>query len=233
MNNKLTPSMALNAAKVKAAQNPAKPGAEKPDLGAPGKKVEKKASKTPPQFLPKAKKKDKDCEKKAGIDDAFGRDLRQIVGIESEAESDWQRPDVSVQGQATDRIDDHFLGWMGDKADEDVVKEATLGGQIGQAAKKAGGKVEVALRKAKKVVKKNPGVVAGAGAAGLTAGSILGRMSKKTPAPAPVTPPDTGVKVPDGQVKQAGVVENQENLDLMTKLRKAAGEKFTTGTNDI
>ena len=228
----LTPEMAANAAKVKAAQDPKKKGAEKPDLGAPGKK-------------------------QAAIDDDFARDLNQMVGIDApEARSDWQHPDVSVQGQATDRIDDHFLGWMREKAGEDVVKEAAFVVDPRGAATKTPdmallaarrraksrvktvgkqtfkGKAKTLLSKAKNAADmKRMRRVAAPAAVGVAGGMLLSKLMQKKQKPAPA--PDTGVKTQDGQVKQAGVIENQENLDLMAKIRKAASDQFKVGSSDV
>lgn len=162
----------------------------------------------------------KKSEKKASIDDEFARDLNQMVGLETETERDWQRPDVRVEGQATDRIDEHFLGWMRERADDDVVKTASTSEARKILAK---GKVKEVGEYLRKVRRRHlaAGAAAG-GAAGLVGGVALGRATKKAPAGAP----DTGVKAPGGQVKQAGVVENPENLDLMSRIRKAAENQF-------
>lgn len=130
-------------------------------------------------------------EKNANLDDEFNADMRQIVGAEPmDKQASWERPDVSVPGQTTDRIDDHFIGWMKEKADEDVVvmdKEAqerksittgsgaaygALGGALG------GGTAGAVTGKGLKGRLRNALIGAGAGAlggAGLGAG--LGKAS--------------------------------------------------------
>ena len=145
----LPKKLQMNALKVKAAQDPSKPGAEKPDLGAPGKKPKglvdkmKGINREHTAQGPKMKKNAPDgaveklkfynrehtaqgkMKKNASLDDQFDSDMRQIVGVEPGIkEAGWDRPDVSVENQITDRIDDHYLGWMQNKSDEDVVKIA-------------------------------------------------------------------------------------------------------------
>jgi hypothetical protein len=158
------------------------------------------------------------AEKKASIDDEFNADMRQIVGAEAEhAQPDFDRPDVSVEGQTTDRIDDHFLSWMQDKADEDVVKEAISIEDAHRLASK--GTADEIMAAGKKAGRK--GAVKGAlGAAGLIAAGVGAKklMDKKK----------------DGEKKaeldkEAGVQQNPENLDLLARIRKSAEQKYGDG----
>jgi hypothetical protein len=56
-------------------------------------------------------------------DAKFDEDFSRMLGVDPTGSTDgFVRPDVKVAGQTTDRIDDHFLGWMQKKADEDVVR---------------------------------------------------------------------------------------------------------------
>jgi hypothetical protein len=213
MNKLSMPSeLALNAAKVKAAQDEEKPGAEKPDLyargkgkGKDGKDTDEKEGKgkIPPQFLSKLKGKKPSGEKKASLDDRFAAELHQVVGLEvPSAAPDWERPDVRVAGQATDRIDDHFIGWMRERADEDVVKEAGVDPRkIIQ---------ELGVKSIEEIPKKlrNQQLLGAAKALGITAGlggaAYAGhRMSKK-----------------------AGVIENPENLKLIDLIRAKSEKLF-------
>ena len=216
----------LNAAKVKAAQDDEEPGAEKPDLYAKGKgkgkdgkdtdekkKKDEKKGKIPPQFLSKAKKK---LEKKSSLDERFAGELHQAVGLDvPETEADFQRPDVNVDGQTTDAIDDHYLGWMQGKADEDVVKEAMSAEDIARDILSSG-KVREGAKVINKAVRdaalKGAAVTAGVGAVG-AAGAHMGRKS-------------TGVSDPRDMGKQAAMTENPENLDLIAKLRQKSEKLF-------
>lgn len=273
MNKLSQPSeLALNAAKVKAAQDPEKKGAEKPDLYAKGKgkgkdgeessekneerkskgpnKGEKK-DKIPPQFLSKKK-----CEKEASlsdrllrgdpksslgkalrdeklqkkmkgvsgpegakllakrmkkkaapdIDTQFTNDLHQVVGLETPVDDPkWQRPDVSVEGQCEDRIDEHYLAWMRERAGDDVVKEASLKDEARKIPNPSIKNIAKALRNAQL---KGAGKALGAAAA-LTAGGAAGyHLAKRK------------------QDKTAGVIENPENLRLIERLRSKSEKLF-------
>lgn len=271
--NKLSmPSeLALNAAKVVAAQDPKKKGAEKPDLGAPGKSCPDRPAgpatgprdRTGPhnpllKRLEKMKKKalflniphrqqvmleaaekaragcpDKpagpatgprdrtgphnpllkrleEMKKKSSVDERFAADLHQVVGLDvPEADPDWQRPDVRVAGQATDRIDDHLVDWMRERADEDVVKEAS---GVGDATKLLQNVARKALIKGDDAVAKGflrsqqlKGAAKALGATAALGGAVYGghRLAKK-----------------------AAVIENPENLKLIDLIRAKSEKLF-------
>lgn len=107
------------------------PAAPKPSAvekkAADNEKVEELKEKLRARMTGKKKETDdKDEKKEASLDVKFAADLHQVVGLDvPEADPRWERPDVGVEGQTTDRIDDHFLSWMRAKNDEDVVKEAS------------------------------------------------------------------------------------------------------------
>ena len=58
------------------------------------------------------------------IDEDFMRELVQEVGIKTAGE--FERPDVKIPDQVEDAIDEHYLGWMRERSEDDVVKEAGL-----------------------------------------------------------------------------------------------------------
>jgi len=182
--SKIPPQFKSNIAKVKAAQDPNKPGAEKPDLGAQGKKQ------------------------------AAVEELRQPVGIEPPA--DWQKPDVRVEGQTTDMIDDSYLRWMREKADEDRVKVAVSNEDIARSLVS-----NPTIENMAKALKSRhlKGQLAGAAKALVGTGALAGaaygghRLAKRT-----------GVQDPNDQYKQAAFVENPDNVSLLEKLRQKAAK---------
>ena len=290
----LPKKLQMNALKVKAAQDPSKPGAEKPDLGAPGKKPKlskeafrafgkyygKDKHKNRPAYkagvfgtdvgLGKADKALRDSDikklvgehekkaaaplpdhpeygkhlgyfgptggdkstrtpvyerstgknhemmravrgfhnaglinKKASLDDQFDSDMRQIVGVEPGIkEAGWDRPDVSVENQITDRIDDHYLGWMQNKSDEDVVKIPASPAKLQEEA--------IAFALNPKKMKRIIGAKGALAGSALTAAGIIG-----------------GHKALKSRKKTAGVIANAENDELLERLfGKKNGQKI-------
>jgi hypothetical protein len=147
--------------------------------------------------------------KKASLDEGFARDLHQLVGLDvPDARDDWQRPDVKVAGQVADRIDDAYVQWMRAHADADVVKEAGVKERI----KGFFGKhVQEATKKT--LLEKIKGSGKTVGKAGLLAGGAYGAYR-------------LGKHVAGKQhEKNAAVIENDENLDLVARIRRAAQSK--------
>jgi len=180
----------------------------------------------------------KDDEKKASLDDKFAADLHQAVGIDvPEADPKWHRPDVSVEGQTNDRIDDHYLAWMREQADQDVVKEAKPDWKniIHQAHSAASNTVsdKNALKEALRVLRSHGalrgeqirgGAKALGGAAALGSAAYGGyRLAKGRQKAASA---DTGVHAGEGVEKQAGVIENPENLALIDRIRRQSERLF-------
>lgn len=168
----------------------------------------------------KAKLSEVVTKKQASIDEAFARDLHQLVGIEAPAADDgWQRPNVKVAGQATDLIDDHFVDWMQHKADEDVVKTAASVEEVTKAVLKAGTTKKGAEKLGKHLTRAQ---IKGAlkAALGLTAlgGAAYGghKLLKRY---------ERGVMADEWGSKTAAVRENDENLDLAARIRKLAQSK--------
>lgn len=238
--------LALNAAKVRAAQRGDKPGAEKPDLYAKGKGVGKdgkpakdeenderkskgpnKGEKKDPEDLKKDKSvgapsKD-DMAKSAALDDQFAIDIHQAVGAGvPEADPEWQRPDVSVANSATDAIDEHFLSWMREKNDEGRVKTSGLKDKIKAIAKATPEAVGEAVHfGVAEEAAKNLGIkraLQGAGAA--TATMAAGAGAKK-------------VVDKRRRDKTAAVEQHAENLDLLSRVRARAQAAKSTGDVDV
>lgn len=151
-------------------------------------------------------------EKKASLDEQFDADMRQIVGVDQQEHEDFDRPDVKIAGQTNDAIDDHFLGWMKDKADDDVVKEAGVTKTVRKMR-------QGTSSQARKLLKKRLAQVGAAGgAAGLAVGAGAGYAA--------------GRKKQAELDKEAGVIENPENLDLLARIRRSAKE-HVHGSADV
>ena len=162
-------------------------------------------------------------EKKASIDEEFEADMRQIVGAEAAEDSpNFDRPDVKIAGQTTDAIDDHFIGWMEDKADEDVVKEAGFLDDLANSVANPGNAVTV--RKAVGKASRRgaaTGALATLAAGGVAAGGLAAyKAGKKRGA----KKKDDGEKQAELD-KEAGVTENPENLDLLARIRRSAQQQ--------
>jgi hypothetical protein len=178
--------------------------------------------------------------KTASLDDKFAADLHQAVGIDvPSADADWQRPDVRVADQTNDRIDDHYLAWMREQADKDVVKEsADLGELLGKAheaykhglvgGKKAADAAARQVLKSKLRMEQLKGGAKALGGAAALGGATYGgyRLAKRRQKAAAVETPDTGVHAGAGVEKQAGVIENPENLALIDRIRKQSEKLF-------
>lgn len=138
--------------------------------------------------------------KEASLDEQFSRDLSQVVGVDvPEADPDFQRPNVKIAGQVEDAIDMHYIRWMHERADEDVVKLAGMKEHVRNIVR------GTSEDKAVKVLKKYLAAAAGGGAvvgSGTTAAVMHAKQKKRE--------------------KTAGVVENPENLDLLARVRRAA-----------
>ena len=242
----------INAAKVKAAQKPGG-GAEKPDLGAPGKgkggvdpsltTASLEGVKSFGKLLmknPKSAELDKayaHAEKKTGkprnqlsmkeINESYNAlhkkasdesvDLYSAVGVHApEGEPDAERPDVSVADQTNDRIDDHFVGWLQERADEDVVKIA--GSSMQDVLNVAAGGPARLDKMMGKSRNKGLAIGAAATAATLATGTALYSAFQKRMAN-------------KGVAKTAAMQENDENMDLIARLKKRARDGLGT-TND-
>lgn len=177
------------------------------------------------KILKKMKAKDAEkAEKKASLDEAFDADMRQVVGMDPvDAPADWERPDVSIPDQVTDAIDESFLGWMRERADDDVVKEASVAEVVKEA--KGGSRMRDLVRQIRggsygqgeKALKKGLGIAAGvAGAGGVAAGAAGGYAAGKRK-----------------REKTAGVVANDENKDLLERIRASARKGFRHGCSDV
>lgn len=226
----------LNAAKVKAAQDPKKKGAEKPDLGAPGKKqagfLDRARARTEQEKKDLArlmkgqpwnvsadtiKKRAKRLgigQKQAALDAGFDADMRQVVGLDvSDARDDFERPDVKVAGQVNDAIDDHYLGWMREKADEDVVKEAGQAEDLARLASRES--THVSSEAIRSALRRSTakGAAGTAAASALLAGTYLAGKKR-------------------GQ-KTAAVNQDLENEDLLARIRRSAREGMRHGCSDV
>jgi hypothetical protein len=177
---------------------------------------------------------EKTVTKKASIDEEFDADMRQIVGAETAEDSpNFDRPDVKIAGQTTDAIDDHFIGWMEEKADEDVVKEASV---------KEAGRRDVMKEllgtgntaKAREVLAKK---LKGAAAKGAAGGALVAAPVAAGVAYHAGKKKSREKKAELEQTKEAGVDENPENLDLLARLRRSAEQKaglgLLSGTGDV
>ena len=140
--------------------------------------------------------------KKASIDEEFDSDLRQIVGADSaESVPDFERPCVKVAGQTTDLIDDAYVSWMREQADEDLVKAASSMNLARSVSYPTTKNIADAIDKGKRGA-----AVKGA----LGAMAVLGTAA-------------LAHKLVKGRTKTAGVIENPENKDLLARIRAKAG----------
>jgi hypothetical protein len=173
--------------------------------------------------------------KEAGLDARFTRDLCQAVGVDvPEARPDFQRPDVHVDGRVEDRIDDHYLAWMREHADHDVVKVATKfkpAGRLAQIARNITQQheVEPALKALRSEGRR--GAAKGAlGALGV-AGTALGLKKlhddgKRRGA--------AGVYDQEDGEKMAAINADPENAELLARVQKRAKETMIqVGSEDV
>lgn len=117
--------------------------------------------------------------------------------------SEYQRPDVNVPGQVNDRIDDHYVAWMRERADEDVVKTASAVDEIVKATRFA--TTGPGLSDAEKVIKKK---LLHSHLKGLGLGTALG-----------VGGLGAGMAV---MKKKAAIITCPENEELLARIRRLA-----------
>lgn len=140
--------------------------------------------------------------------------------VVEEKKAEWQRPDVHVAGQTTDRIDDHLVAWMRAKADEGVVK--TSADKNWQRVAFEAHRAATGGRDPKKAFinkLREHGVFRGeqlkGGLKALAATTALGATLH------------LGKKLSDrGHKKQAAVIECEENLALIDRIRRASEKLF-------
>jgi hypothetical protein len=254
----LSPEMAINAGRVKGAQDPSRPGAEMPENL---KAVERMRPNKPSPLTDKIEAAKKQASwqqpagrrdtlgrgsrtgdlsktigklmktkssKEASADEVFAAELCQAVGLDvPEAYVDFQRPQVKIAGSASDAIDNHFQSWMEKKAGEDVVKVASEGEDEGSECSMDHSKLKPGTK-----CKKCGEMCKEASAKSQTSkevGDMVSRLTRRHAAAAAGISTASGLGgyylgKKKGQKKTAGVIEHDENLDLLAKIKARAAQ---------